>query len=261
MLNAASSSSQTGLEHCSIYYGFVEHDRRRDVRHCFSVPLTLWYIDLAAITALPGLRPWFGRAWWSPLSFRREDYFPGPRSLRDSILDKVEHSLGFRPTGSIHLLTQLRTFGIVFNPVSFAYCRDLDGVVVAIVAEITNTPWRERYCYVVDPRTDTACVFDKTFHVSPFQPMTQRYEWRFSTPGSRLCVAMANRSTEGLDFSARLLLSRRPLTVAGAARAVISRPIQTLMVLARIYIEALRLWCKGAQFFTHPSKRLPAVSP
>jgi DUF1365 family protein len=44
----------------------------------------------------------------------------------------------------------LRYFGHCFNPVSFYYCfDDLDQKVEAIMAEVTNTPWKERHAYII----------------------------------------------------------------------------------------------------------------
>jgi len=74
-----------------------------------------------------------------------------------------EHVLGphlkysSAPTGPIRILTHLRYFGYVFNPVSFYFCYDgAVGHVETIVAEITNTPWGERHCYVLGPGANQA---------------------------------------------------------------------------------------------------------
>ena len=63
----------------------------------------------------------------------------------------VEKESGRRPVGPIRLLTHLRYGGYAFNPVSFYYCFDASGrTVETVVAEVTNTPWGERHCYVLD---------------------------------------------------------------------------------------------------------------
>ena len=69
----------------------------------------------------------------------------------------------------IWLLTQPGTGLRRFNPVNFVLC-ERDGALIAVVAEVTNTPWGERHCYVI-PDATGGVDFDKTFHVSPFQPM------------------------------------------------------------------------------------------
>jgi DUF1365 family protein len=38
------------------------------------------------------------------------------------------------------------------------------------------------------------CRFDKSFHVSPFNPMEMHYDWRSNTPGERLAIHLENHS-------------------------------------------------------------------
>ena len=59
--------------------------------------------------------------------FRRKDHLGSPgEPLEDSVREMVQAECGFRPTGPIILLTHLRYFGYVMNPVSFYYCWDED---------------------------------------------------------------------------------------------------------------------------------------
>ena len=112
----------------AIYEGTVSHARRVPRPHAFTYRLHMLYLDLDELPRL-GLR-----------SFRREDYLGDPsRDLSTEVKDRVEGALGFRPSGSVRLLTHVRSLGYVFNPVSFYYCFDADGPVRAVVAEITNT--------------------------------------------------------------------------------------------------------------------------
>ena len=74
-----------------------------------------------------------------------------------------------------------------------------DTRVETIVAEITNTPWKERHAYVLPVAAATRMgarawrfSFEKEFHVSPFMPMDMRYDWCFGAPGEGLHVHMEN---------------------------------------------------------------------
>ena len=71
-------------------------------------------------------------------------------------------------------MTHLRYFGYCFNPVSFYYCFDSsDSFVEAILAEVTNTPWKERHAYVIDLKANKSKnanligKLEKELHVSP----------------------------------------------------------------------------------------------
>ena len=52
------------------------------------------------------------------------------------------------------MLTQLRSYGMCFNPISFYYCLDAAERVTAVLAEVTNTPWGERHSYLLDRHSD-----------------------------------------------------------------------------------------------------------
>jgi DUF1365 family protein len=133
--------------------------------------------------------------------------------------------------------------------------------VAAIVANITNTPWGERYSYVLDRKQSVGTKdekrfqFAKSFHVSPFLDMDMEYDWRFSDPGDVLRIQMINFHKGTMLFDANLDLRRRELNGGNLARMLLSYPPITLKAVAGIYWQALRLWMKGATFYTHPAKR------
>lgn len=241
------------MSESAIYLGRLSHARLAPTRHAFSYRLSMLYLDLDEVSTMPSSLL-FGIEAARPLSFRRRDYLGKPdRPLKQAVLDEVERVLGVRPEGPVRLLTQVRAFGYVFNPVSFYYCfsKGGDGV-QAVVAEITNTPWGERHRYVLSAGQDGASArFAKAFHVSPFFPMEQTYDWRFSAPGERLSVGMANEQEGRTVFRARLALVRRPLSAALLARVAVGLSLVGWRVHAAIYLQALRLWLKGAPVFAH----------
>lgn len=245
--------------HSAVYFGAVRHRRRDGVRHAFRVPACFLYLDVDEIE-----RAFAGRWWWStrrfaPMRFVRSDYFGSPdRPLGDAVRDAVAARIGVRPDGAVRVLTTLRTFGYSFNPVSFYWCFDREERVVAVLAEITNIPWRERHHYVVAAPRDRGALrarFAKAFHVSPFQPMEQDYAWAFSPPGERLAVHMQNAANGRTVFDATFVARRRPWSTGSLLRAAVRHPLAAIAIAARIHVEALRLWWKGAPFHVHPKKR------
>jgi uncharacterized protein len=250
--------------HSALYIGRLRHRRFEPTPHAFEYRLCMAWLDLAELDEV-----FRGRWLWSTQGpalawLRRADYLGDARVPLDrAVRDRVECETGRRPTGPVRLLTHLRTFGHCFNPVSFYYCFDpADRDVETIVAEITNTPWNERHAYVLpahrsDPRGQTLRFrFDKSFHVSPFMPMEIDYDWRFSTPGSRLAVHMENRRSGERLFDATLALERKEISGGSLALALARYPAVTLQVAGAIYWQALRLWLKGVPFHVHPAKRI-----
>ncbi len=245
--------------HSAIYVGSVRHARYEPRPHAFRYRVFLVYLDLEeAPHAFDGSWLW-GYEKARPASYRRRDYLGDPsRPLIEAVREVVFERLGRRPAGGVRMLSHLRYFGYCFNPVTFYYCFDGAGSLDAIVAEITNTPWGERYAYVLDakaaPRRGAYLHFglDKTFHVSPFLDMDYRYDWRFREPGERLAVHMKNIKRNRRVFTATLTLERRPWNAASLARVLANYPLMTAKVSAAIYFQALRLWAKRTPFHSHP---------
>ena len=238
----------------AIYEGTIRHRRFAVRTHEFRHRLALLYVDLGELEGLlggrlAGVRPGLVR-------FRRGDYLGDPAvPLADAVRAQVERCTGRLTGGPVRLLTQLRTFGHCFNPVSFYYCFSPAEQLEAVVAEVTSTPWGERHAYVLS-RTGVSPVlaasFDKQLHVSPFMGMDQRYEWRMAPPGETVAVHIESQELGRRAFDATLALRRSPLTRPSLARITARYPAATLRVLALIYGHALALKLKGVPVHRRP---------
>jgi DUF1365 family protein len=251
------------------------------------------YLDLGELD-----RVFRGRWLWSTsrlalARFDRRDHLGDPAlPLDESVRRLVAERTGMRPAGPIRLLTHLRYFGYVFNPVSFYYCFDAQGQSVeAVVAEVNNTPWGERHCYVLHAFARSAGTLQartrKAMHVSPFHPMALEYAWRFSVPGERLAVRMALSPAPGAIaasrpltapertrdadartasdasavspvFDAAMTLHRVPIEGRSLAATLLRFPAMTVQVIAAIHWQAVRLWLKRVPVHDHPSRRFSA---
>lgn len=247
-----------------LYTGTIRHRRFAPRRHVFAYPLTLFYLDLDELPTLFEGHRLFSASRPRPAWFRRADFLGDPAEPLDaSVRRLVGERIGRAPKGPIRVLTHLRVLGVSFAPVRFYYCFAEDGVSLeALVADVHNTPWGERYRYVVDaaaaPRSGRQHRFElaKRFHVSPFMPMEQRYRWQVDVPGERLALEMASEQDGERVFDATLALAREPITHATLAAFWRRHPWITLQGVRAIYWQALRLWAKGIPFHPHPRTRV-----
>ena len=245
----------------AIYEGWVRHRRYAPHAHAFRYRLCLMYVDLAEIDTLFARRRLWSVGRRNVGEFRRSDYLGDPSvPLDEAVRRRVHEATGERPGGVIRMLTHLRYFGHCFNPVTFYYCYDTTGLLRCIVAEITNTPWRERHSYVlaVDAadRRGSALRWDfgKVFHVSPFLPLTRDYAWRFTEPDDLLRVHMNVLADGKREFDATLVLERRPWTAANLLRVLWRFPAMTLRVVVAIHWQAFLIFLRRNPVYPHPTK-------
>jgi DUF1365 family protein len=247
-----------------IHLGNVYHRRVVPVHHSFDYPVFMTLLDLDRIETLFELSRLWSVERFNLVSFYRNDYLGGDADLKVEVEKRIFGSTGMAFDGKIFLLTQLRYLGFCFNPVSFYFCYQGDADRPRyILADVNNTPWNERYCYVLEcsePESkELEFKLDKAFHVSPFMPMDLKYRWRFQLDDQRIRVDMTLFDADAVCFRAGLNLTRAPTTAATMSRIPLKYPFTTAALVSRIYWQALRLWLKRVPFHEHPKHQIDEV--
>lgn len=242
----------------ALYQGWLKHQRLQPKRHALRYPVFMLYLDLDEIDAVFNLTRAWSTAPLAPARFVRSDFL-GDRSvpLKQAIYQRVKEELGISLNGPVRMLANLRYFGFIMNPLCTYYCFDEHERLVAIVAEVNNTPWGERHSYVLacDPDKETQRItFDKTMHVSPFNPMDMQYAWRSNKPGDALTIHLSNWRNESCEFYANLQLEQEAISAKSLRRFLWRYPLMTLKVFTWIYWHALLLWIKRIPVFDHPKR-------
>lgn len=267
----------------AIFKGQIRHRRFEPKSHAFTYPIFMLYMDLDELPKLIAKKWYCSYSGFNIVRFKRSDFFaPEKTNLKQAIIDKVAESitpeLG-ESIKSVRALMHLRYLNVVFNPVVFYYCYDAQENLVAIVSEITNTPWEERHAYVLPIGEDGSDVtkalpsysikgkgrhqfeFQKAFHVSPFNPMNMDYRWVFSVPNEKLFVHMDNfiqsdEKSADKHFDATLVMNRYDFD-KNLAKTLIQYPFMTVKVITGIYWQALKLKLKGVPFYDNPKTLKP----
>lgn len=241
-----------------LFCGEVLHRRLRPAANAFRYPVFFLRIPLSRLDELPN--PVFSLNSFNLLSFHFADHGDG-RAPREWIRDLLESEGVPMSGGEVELQTFPRVLGFVFNPVSFWYCHDTAGELVAVVAEVNNT-FGERHCYLLrNPegapiRAGQEMRATKVFHVSPFCPIEGGYRFRFHEArragATRVVARIDYHDAQGDLLLTSVSGTARDFSAPALVRAFVTHPMMTFGVVARIHYQALKLWLKGAPFFRKP---------
>lgn len=251
--------------------GTIRHRRKIPVLHEFSYKIGMIALDVDEWSTVTSTSPFFSLERFNWMSLYRKDYLdPEVPSLRQAVYNRVKSATGWAPDGPIELITHPRYLGYVFNPVSFYLCYEQGDsprngdIPRAILAQITNTPWKQRHVYCLESiqpgHANSAdwhterFAFSKRFHVSPFNGMDQHYDWLFSFRGPQLRIHMNVTEDEKKHFDSTLVVQRRSFDRKTLHESLTRFPLETIKGTAGIYWNALKLKLKGAPFYTNPDK-------
>lgn len=242
----------TTQQRAQLGIGQVLHRRLRPRAHAFAYPSYFLWLPMRALRdeACPALNR-NGRGW---LSFHDADHGLGGADAL-GWLQTVLASEGITDAdGEVWLQTYPRVLGHVFKPVSFWFCERADTSLAAIVVEVNNT-FGERHCYLLhgpDLAWGSEQVATKVFHVSPFCRVEGRYRFCFQRDGAHVVSCVDHDDATGPLLLTSLSGRLQPLTSRSARAAFFAMPALTMMVVARIHWQALKLACKRLPFFSKP---------
>lgn len=237
------------------------HKRLVPKVHRFVYPLYYYAFDLDELEELDRRFWFFGYNRVSLISLHDRDYL---RNNGGTIKEKLLRYLSKKPySGEISrvvLLTSARYCNYVFNPVSFFYCYDVNGKLLAIVAEVNNT-FGERHPYVLDEEIESSkregffCYqARKAFHVSPFNDVQGEYYFKFSEIKDKLFIGIDMIRENELAFKAGLSGQGLSFSRENVIKTIARFPLSVFLTMPRICWQAAKLYfVKKLTIYTKPS--------
>ena len=121
----------------ALYVGRVRHRRMGGPAHEFTYPVWHAMLDLDEVPAVALRTRGFSHNRLNITSFDDRDHMgPTTEPVRAKLERWLESCGATSAFNSVALLTHLRLFGHVFNPVSFYFCRDGEDRLQHVVAEV-----------------------------------------------------------------------------------------------------------------------------
>ena len=233
----------SGIRRSCLYNCEVMHHRVSPVEHKFKYSVFMFYLDLGEIDDLRKKLRLFSRNRFNWFSFFDKDY---------SDLHAFLRSKDIAANGRITLLTNVRTFGYVVNPISFYFCFDENDKPSCAVAEVTNTH-RERKLYLLDKNCFDNDTFrlrtSKHFYVSPFSELDTEFEFIFRLPSAFMQMRVDDYREGKRILMSALTGTRKEITDKKLLWYGLRFPLVTVKIISLIYWQALRLRLKGLPFW------------
>ena len=194
----------------------------------------------------------------------KREYSTDVQALEQRLIQAFTERTGSAPIGDMIGMVVCRNAGLYFSPVNFYLGFDKAQQPTHLLAEVSNTPWDKRHYYgfLLDGGNTEFC-HDKDFHVSPFNPIDQQYQWQVTikkaiknTVVNEVKSEVNEQSEQCLDVRIAINISDKrgevlktgikmsgvPMTASTIRDSLRKNPLMNVTSLMRIYGHAFKLY-------------------
>lgn len=227
----------------------VGHIRHVPKRNSFTYRV---YYTLFPVYTTPHLPHLFSIDHWNALSVYTRDHGPKDGSDWEPWLKAQCHVHGFpwNTVAAAYLIAHPRLYGYAFNPISFWLLMDIEKNIRAVLCEVHNTFGDDHNYFLFHKdyrpiQADDIFSAPKHLYVSPFNPMSGSYTFRFAYTENTYAAHISYMENNTPVVETHLEGTHTPLTTGAIIRTLIQYPLMTFMVFVRIHLQALRILVKG----------------
>ena len=194
----------------------------------------------------------------------KREYSTDVQALEQRLIQAFTERTGSAPIGDMIGMVVCRNAGLYFSPVNFYLGFDKAQQPTHLLAEVSNTPWDKRHYYgfLLDGENTEFC-HDKDFHVSPFNPIDQQYQWQVTIKKATKSSVITEVSSEAEQQSDQCLdvriainisdkrgevlktgikMSGVTMTASTISESLRKNPLMNVTSLMRIYGHAFKLY-------------------
>jgi DUF1365 family protein len=234
-----------------LYESQISHSRVQPKRYQFKRASFLFCLDLDELDAFSKVSRLLSCDRKTLYQFKAEDYLPG---IKGKLIDRVRSIASENGIQtdivSVTMLTNVRTMGYIFNPLTLYFCFGVHRQPLCAVAEVGNT-FGERKPFFV-PAT-SASTFEssqkKLFYISPFSQLDQEIDFFVQMRADNLLVSIKTKEKKKTVVSASINGQKLPLNDKTLWMLTLRYPLSTIATITLIHWHALVLWLGKFPFF------------
>lgn len=173
------------------------------------------------------------------------------------------HGVAVSESDSVEVISHPRLFGYAFNPITFWLLLNEHEEIKAVLCEVHNT-FGDTHNYVLahpDGRAiapEDVFTAAKNLYVSPFNTMDGYYTFTFARTADSFKTDIIYYVGEEAVVKTAMQGRYSRLSSLSILGVVFAYPLMTVMVVARIHWQAIKLWWKGVP---HQLKKYPGEVP
>ena len=258
-----------------VYTGQIKHRRVEPRKNSFTYNVYFMYLDMDELEEMQEKLFLFSLNSWNIFSFFDKDHFKflDYKDEKKKLIsrEKIKYNTAMYKTkktkeririmidelgldfelAKVYIMTNLRNFGYIFNPVSFYYCFDKAGKLRALFSEVNNTFHDQKMYYIEIDEPDAeihSSIQKKNYYISPFTDLANTLHWNFSVPRDNILMKIDSLKNDKLELVTIMTGEKKDLSNAYLFFLQIRYPFYTLMIIFRIHYQALKLWWKKVPF-------------
>ena len=239
-------------DHCEdkLFTGIVSHSRHKPFKHSFKYKLTYFWFNInnSDKSFL------FKKNRFSIFSFYDKDHGP-VKTINTNLTEYFSKKISYpkKEFKKIQAFCLPRTLGYVFNPISIFLLYDNKNTPKKVIFEVSNT-FGERHAYLSEFKKTGKYTLKKELYVSPFFKTEGKYKICFKINKNfvNLIIFYVVKNTK--VFEASFTGKSKDMSNINLIKIFFKNTFQNLKVTSGIYIQALKLWFKGAKYITKPKE-------
>ncbi len=205
----------------------------------------MFYLDLDELPLLSKTSWMVGINKPTIYSFQENDHILSlGKTAKESALSYVRQKGMTQEVANVKLLTNLRTFGYIFNPVSFYFFFDRNNQPLCVVPQIGNTFGELKYFFLGKDKINESEFQDeqtKFYYISPFTDLDNLMEFKIQVPDERMNIVIDVAKNGSKFFYSSMKGTRQELTTKNLVLATLKYPFVTVKVIFYIHWHAMIL--------------------